>query len=138
VRLLSRLAAVAIAAFALAGCGASAEDSAEDFQGEERNVAQAVEDLQDAAGDRDGEEVCAALVTERLRNAISSSSREPCPEALDELLGDANEFELTVEDVAISGTTATVRVTSGTGDEERADRLRFERDGRTWRLDALG
>lgn len=135
------IAALAIAAaVAVGGCttSGSSEDSAGDFQGEQRRVAQVVEDLQDAARQRDGNEVCEQLLTQALRNDIQRASGESCASAIEDVLGDVDATELQVERVTISGQTAQAVVRGEAGDDERTDTLSLRRERRGWRIAGLG
>lgn len=126
------------AAVGLAGCTAqSSKDSAEDFQGEERRVAEVIEDLQDAARKRDGDEVCKTLLAESLVRSITQASGEACAEAMDDALGDVDATELQVEKISIQGQDATATVRGEAGDDERTDTMTLRRQGRQWRIAGL-
>lgn len=132
-----RLLVPAVLLAALAGCGGAQQDTAEDFEGEQRVVAVAVEDLEDAGSEGDAQAICEDLLADelvaRLRQAGSS-----CPRAVDEALEDADDFALAVEAVRVRGDAATVRVTSGSGNDEETDTLRLVKDGRQWKIASLG
>ena len=131
-RTLVRLLPLALAA-ALAGCG-QAPTSANDFKGADKAVAQTIEDLQSNAQgrkpvgdlprralDRAGEQ--AEDVGQRLRGEI------------EKLTGDADDFELEVTDVTVTGNTATARSRRAGRDDKNAvdDVLARQEDG-DWRL----
>lgn len=120
----------------LAACGAAPRDSAEDFSGEERAVASTVEDLESAARDNDSEAVCTKLLAESLVSTLKQQGTN-CATAVKDAFRDADALELTVEDVTINGSRATAEVTSGTGDNEKTDRLELEKAGADWRISSL-
>jgi hypothetical protein len=126
---------VAAAALALGGCGAAS--SAGKFEGEEETVATVVEDLQ-----RDGERgeagrICDGLLTEALQERVKAGGSS-CASELDKALEDADTFDLEVEDVSVSGTTATAKV-KGTDESDGVLRtLELEKVGDDWRIDSFG
>ena len=123
-------------ALSLAGCGAEARDSAEEFTGAERAVAAAVEDLESAARDDDSEAVCTKLLAETLLTKLEQRGTT-CETAVDDAFDDADSVDITVDDVTISGDTASARVTSGTGANKKTDTLELEKVGAGWRISSL-
>ncbi|HEV2777114.1 MAG TPA: hypothetical protein VGV90_16105 [Solirubrobacteraceae bacterium] len=123
-------------ALGLAACGAEPRDSAQDFAGDERAVAAAVEDLESAARDNDTEAVCTKLFAQRLLSTLEQGGTD-CAEAVEDAFQDADAMEITVDEVTISGDTARATVTSGTGDNEKTDTLELEKVGATWRISSL-
>jgi predicted lipid-binding transport protein (Tim44 family) len=123
----------------LTACGASNKDSAKDFQGEQRRVAQAVEDLQKAASKRDRAKICNELLAPALVDQISKASKNSCDEALKDPLADADSFELEVQRVTIDGDKATAVVKSDAkGDHDRVDTLQLQKFGNAWKIATLG
>jgi hypothetical protein len=125
-----------VLALTLAACGAAPRDSAKEFQGDERAVAAAVEDLESAARDDDSEAVCTKLLAQRLLATITENGKN-CATAVKDAFQDADAMELTVDDVTIRGATASAKVTSGTGAKKRTDTLELEKVGATWRITSL-
>jgi hypothetical protein len=134
-RLVALLAALP---FALGACGQAAQNSAGDFQGEQKNVAQTVEDLQSFARKGDTAKICSQLLAPNLVNAIKSSSKKTCDQALKDAISDADAFELQVQKVTITGDQATATVKSEGGAKDRTDTLQFVRDGSAWKISSLG
>jgi hypothetical protein len=132
----ARLAVPLVLAALAAGCGASAS-SAGDFQGEERRVADVVEKLQSAGESGDAAEICSEVLASDLREEMQAAGVD-CEQELDKAIQDADDFELEVEDVTITGDTATARVRGREGDEETVRTFEFEREGREWRATSLG
>lgn len=132
------LLAALLAAAALGGCAASEEDSSTDFQGDQKLVANVVEDLQDAGAEQDADAVC-QLLTEDLIAKIRATAggRATCAEAVDDAIQDADAFDLDVKSVKITGTTATAVVESQDNDKDVRDTLAFAKDGPRWKISAL-
>ena len=134
-----RLVALLVAApLALGACGQTNKDSAGDFQGEQKAVAQAVEDLQTASRKHDESRICGDLLAPALVARIKSASKDSCEQALKDTLQDADAFELQVKKVAVDGTSATATVTSDTGTKDRTDTLTLQKAGGAWKIATLG
>jgi uncharacterized lipoprotein YmbA len=56
----------ALAALLLVGCGAGTESSTEAFSGEDKRVAQVIEDLQTAGANGEAEEICSRILSAQL------------------------------------------------------------------------
>jgi hypothetical protein len=125
-----------VLALVLSACGATPRDSARDFSGAKRGVASTVEDLEDAARKDDPGRLCTTLLTDGLLTALKKQGTN-CVTATKQAFKDADSLDLTVDEVTISGNTATAKVTSGTGSKEKTDTLELERDGTTWKVSAL-
>ena len=115
-----------------AGCGSTSDDSASDFQGEEQKVAEVVEDLEEAATDDEPKRICEGLLAKEVADGIEGG----CEKAVEKAIDDADTFKLTVEDVAIKGSTATVRVETG-DDEEAIEEITLVKEGDGWRISRL-
>jgi hypothetical protein len=124
-------------ALTLSACGAAApRDSAEDFSGDERAVAAAVEGIEEAARENDSDRLCTKLLAEQLLAAVKREGTN-CVTAVKDAFKDASSKDLTVDDVSISGDSATVEVTSGAGSKEKTDTLELEKAGANWRISGL-
>jgi ketosteroid isomerase-like protein len=136
-----RMTAVALlGAAVLSGCASTTKSSATKFTGESKAVAQAVEDLQSAGKKKDATRICddllATPVVARLK--ASPGAKNDCSNALSDSLDDADTFDMTVQKVAISGTTATATVKSEAGKKDPVDTLTFVKEGQNWKLSAIG
>ncbi|MCW2984620.1 MAG: nuclear transport factor 2 family protein [Conexibacter sp.] len=134
-RILALLAALPLV---LSACGQSAKDSAGDFQGDQKAVAQTVEDLQSAGRKADTGKICGDLLAPALVAKIKQASNGTCDKVLKDALSDADSFELQVKKVAISGNTATATVESDGGSKKRTDTLQLVKDGGAWKIATLG
>jgi hypothetical protein len=122
---------------ALAGCG-QAQSSADDFEGAEKAVADKVEELQTAAQNRKPEDICSEVLARSLVERLRTTDGD-CVDEMEKIAGDADDFELDVTDVAITGTRATARVEAQRGDRDDAvTSFAFAREDGEWRLTDLG
>jgi hypothetical protein len=118
------------------GCGASSS-SADDFEGEEKLVADVVEKLQSAGETGNAAEICNEVLARQLRDQIQEAGAS-CESELDKAIDDADDYELEVEAVTISGNSATAKVKGRDRGEERVRDFEFVREGRNWRATSLG
>ncbi len=126
---------------ALAGCGASSstsEDSSGDFQGQQRLVANAVEDLEAAAGDGDEAKLCRELLASELVQRLASAADGDCGRAVTRALDNTDAVGLTVRSVRIDGQRATATVTQETGDRDRRTTIGLVKQRGGWKVAALG
>lgn len=133
---------VILAALALAGCagGSGGEDSSGKFEGEQKLVANTVEDLETAADDRDGAKVCRDLIAAELQQRISRSAQgTACSRAVDDAIEDADATDLEVRSVVVRGTSATAVVRADLGDDRSEDRtMSLVKQGGRWKISDLG
>jgi hypothetical protein len=127
-----------VAAALLAGCGAqqSTSDSTDKFQGQQRLVATAVEDLQSAATDENEDKICRDILSRALAGRLASAGNG-CPAAIHTAIRDADTVDLTVSSVRVTGDRATAQVTSKTGQKDRRYALQLVRERGAWRIDSL-
>src|SRR5215211_2959199 len=135
-RPLLRLLPLLLAA-AVAGCGQAAS-SAGDFKGGEKDVAEVIEELQTAAQSRKPEDICSDVLSRKLADRLKTADGD-CVDTMEKVAGDADDFELDVTDVTITGTTATAEVEARRGDSENATTtFALAREDGKWRLTDLG
>jgi hypothetical protein len=119
----------------LAGCGAQAQPSSvERFQGDERAVAQKVEDLQEAGERRRPEDICAEILAKSLVTQLEAAGAD-CAQEMTKAIEDADDFELDVQEVEVDGTTATATVRRG--DDGPTETMEFTQEGGQWRATSL-
>ncbi len=122
---------------ALAGCG-QASTSASDFKGAKKDVAETIEQLQSSAQSRKPEDICSEVLARGLVDKLKTSGSD-CVDEMEKVIGDADDFELDVTAVTISGATATARVKALRGDKEGAvTTFALAREDGKWRLTDLG
>ncbi len=138
-RIVTAAAALALGALG-AGCGRSEPDSSSKFRGEEKLVANTIEDLQTAGRKRDGARICNELLAAGVVEAIQQAAGpKKCAARVEDSLGDADTFELTVRSVTVKGNTATAAVASDDGDDkDRIDTMTLAKEGKRWKITALG
>ena len=122
----------------LAGCG-QAQTSANEFQGDEKAVAQTIEDLQAAAQSR---KPARDLLRHPRRATLADELKTTgtdCVREMEQVTSDADDFELEVKDVTVTGTTATATVTARKGGKDDAETtFALSREDGDWRLTDLG
>jgi hypothetical protein len=123
-------------ALVLSACGAAPRDSAKDFSGAKRDVAATVENVEDAARKNQADDLCTKLLSDSLLAALKKKGMN-CLTAVKEAFKDADSLDLTVDDVSISGATATAEVTSQVGSNKKTDTLEFEKVGATWKISSM-
>jgi 1-aminocyclopropane-1-carboxylate deaminase/D-cysteine desulfhydrase-like pyridoxal-dependent ACC family enzyme len=124
-----------VVAVAAAGCGVQSS-SATKFKGDAADVAQVVEDIQ-TAGERQDESKMCALLTESLRSEVSATG-STCAKEMEKAIKDADAFELEVQKVTVTGTTASAVVKGEANDQDKVRTFTFAKEGRDWRASSFG
>ena len=135
-RVVIRLLPLALVA-ALSGCG-PAPSSTSSFKGNEKAVAQVIEDLQSDAQGRKPSAICSDVLSRALADKLKSAGND-CAGEMEKITGDADDFELKVTDVTITGNSATAKVEARRGSDKKATTTyTLVREGNDWRLNDLG
>ena len=122
---------------AIAGCGQPAS-SASDFKGAKKDVADTIEQLQTAAQNRKPEDICSDVLASGLVDKLKTAGHD-CVDEMETVTGDADDFELDVTAVTITGATATARVKARRGGKDDAvTSYTLAREDGDWRLTDLG
>jgi hypothetical protein len=132
------------AAALLAGCApqSGGDSNADDFQGAEKDVAEAVFDFRDAIAKRDEKEVCDSFFTSELRDEIERVGKaadrgDTCSDVIADSIQDIDATDIEITDVTVEGSTATVEYKTDLSEgEDPTDTLTLE-DDRGWRLSKL-
>jgi hypothetical protein len=129
----------AIVAVAVTGCAAqtTSNDSSGKFRGEQRLVANTVEDFESAASKGDQDQICRELLAKALV-AQYAEHGGTCEQAVDGALKDSDSFGLTVESVRIADAQATARVKADRGKKDVLRNLTLVKEGPGWRISAFG
>jgi hypothetical protein len=123
---------------AIAGCSQQAS-SAGDFKGAEKDVADTIEELQAAAQSRKPADICSEVLARALVDKVKTSGGGDCVDEMEKVVGDADDFELDVDAVTITGATATARVKSRRDGKDGAlTNYRLAREDGKWRLSDFG
>ena len=133
---MKRLLAI-LPALVLAGCGAAASEpsSVDKFQGEQRAVAQKVEDLQDAGANNEPARICRDILAKALVSQLEAAGAD-CTAEMQKAIEDADDYALEVTEVTVSGSTATATVRRG-DDDGPTQEMQFTREGDDWRATSL-
>ena len=122
------LAAACVAA--MSACGGEDGANAKRYEGDQKEVAAAIDDLQSAAREGDGEKICDDLFGKKLRADIAQQTGESCEARVKEQFA-AKETTLTVKQVRMRGEkSAVVNVT----DQEGSTSVLYLEDDDGWRL----
>jgi putative lumazine-binding protein len=129
---------VLLAAVLVAGCTtqSSNDDSTSKFRGDQRLVANTVEDFESAASKGDQDKVCRDLLAKALV-AQYAQRGGTCEKAVDAALKDTDSFDLTVERIAISGQEATATVKADRGKNDINQSMTLVKQGAGWRISAF-
>jgi hypothetical protein len=124
-----------IAALLLAGCAAqsSSNDDTSKFSGDQRLVANTVEDFQSAASKGDQDKICRDLLAKTLVQTYAQRAGT-CEKAVDATLKDTDSFDLTVEKVTINGTDAIANVKADRGKHDLNQVINLVKQGAGWRI----
>jgi hypothetical protein len=133
---LAVLAALAVTASGCTTSGSGSGSSSADFKGEQKLVANTIDDLESAASKGDQDQICATLLAHDLVDRLDA--RGGCRKLVDSALKDADTSNLTVRAVQIQGTTATARVEAETGAKDRVTTLRLVKQDGRWKIASLG
>lgn len=131
-----RLSILLVAGALVAGCGEAQSTSAGDFEGEERAVAEVVENLQDAGERKEAARICRDLLSADLQAQLRQAG-STCEREIERSIEDAEDFELVVEDVTVTGSTAQATVRRRAGEADRRTVFEFAKVGRSWRATSL-
>jgi ABC-type oligopeptide transport system substrate-binding subunit len=132
-----RAALVLVLASALAGCTQSGGTTTSGFKGEERNVADAIADFSTAAGKKEESKACTESLSKGLVERIAEGGKS-CPSELGKAFDDADASALKIDDVTVTGTTATADVFVDDRDKEIHRTFKLVDEDGDWRIDSFG
>lgn len=139
-------AAALVALLAVSGCaqgGTKSTSSSENYSGDEKLVANTIEDFQANATAQDGAKICSTQITPKLAKEITAkNSGASCAVAVTAGMKATDEADLTVTDVTIDPkdkNKATATVSAKTG-EKSSQKYSFtlERADKGWRISSFG
>lgn len=122
-------------ALPVAGCTQQTTAS-NDFTGDEKDVAQVVLDLSDDATRRKPAKVCDDVLSERLAKAVTGDSS--CIAQVKDAFDDADTNSIEVDDVTITGTTATADVHTKVDGPDVKRTFELVKEDGDWRIDSFG
>jgi hypothetical protein len=122
-----------LACVVAAGCGDDDGPNAKRFDGDSKDVAAVVDQLQEYARLDDGPKICSELLTPQLESYIGKSFDTSCEERVNEQLGNA-DTTITVRRLRVDGPLASATVTENNGN---VTGMAFvKRDGE-WRISRI-
>jgi hypothetical protein len=128
------LVSMVVPALALGGCTtAGTSSSSKKFTGADADVATAVSDLQKAGQRKDGAKICSELLAGKAVEELGGSGK--CADEVNKAVTDSDEFSLDVQDITVTGTTATAKVRQGKTGKTKL--VRFAKEGNSWKLTGL-
>jgi hypothetical protein len=130
---------LAAGALLAGGCGATTSSDEEDppvLRGEQRLVAETIEDLQEAATEGDEERICRELLAKDLAERLGGTGQD-CEPTVRDALENTDTTDLSVRAVQVSATTATARVKAERGDADRVTSVGLVKEGARWRISRL-
>jgi hypothetical protein len=120
---------------ALAGCGAaSSSNNAKDFKGDQKAVAQTIDDFGSAVRNNDEKKICTDLLA-RARVASLDATPQKCTGAVNDQLDAAGDTKLDVKAIRVTGNRATATVVSKVDGNDRTQTLSLVNENGSWRLD---
>jgi hypothetical protein len=129
--------AALLLALALAGCGASSTaNNAKDFKGDQKAVAQTIDDFGKAVRDNDQKTICTDLLARALVQRLDAS-RQKCTGAISDQLDAAGDTKLDVKTISVTGNRATASVVSKVDGKDRTQTLTLVNESGRWRLSGL-
>jgi hypothetical protein len=132
--------------FALLGagpCGGGGQSAdTDDFQGTDKDVAQAVYDFRDAVAKRDESKICDTYFTPDLKAKVAADGKaagrgDTCAKAIEDPIADIDATDIKVKSVDVTGTTATVTVTTDLSKGADASNTLKLVNERGWRISEL-
>jgi ABC-type oligopeptide transport system substrate-binding subunit len=131
-QLTTALCALALAG-GLAACGETASTS--NFKGESHNVAQTVSDFQSDSTAGNQKKLCQNDLASALTTRLQSTGG--CQAVLKEQLHEIDALNMTIESIAVNGTSATARVKSTYSGKSRITTLTLVKEGSRWKISGV-
>lgn len=122
-------------ALSVNACGSTVSTSG--FKGEAHAVAQRISDLQSDVSALNEQKICERDFSRAARARLSTAG-STCKQALKRQLASIDDYELTVEKIAVRGTTATARVRSTWAGKLSTNTLELVKERGGWRVEGVG
>jgi hypothetical protein len=129
------VAMVAVLALSLGACGTTETADQPDFNDQQQQVVEVVDNLAQAGRRGDADQICTDILAKRLIDELKAAGGE-CVTEMDRAIKDANDYDLQVRSVKITGDNATAQVRQG--DDGEVATFSFVREGGVWKASALG
>ena len=124
-----------VLAAGVAACGDTVSTSA--FKGEQQKVAQTVANLQSDATALEAKKICSEDLS-KARVAQLNAAPGGCKKAIEQQVKQIDNYDTTVEAVAIAGRTATAKVKSDYAGKKAIQTLTLVKEGGQWRVSGVG
>jgi Putative lumazine-binding len=129
------LTAVLLLALGLGACGSTVSTTG--FKGEAEAVAKRISSFQSDVTAANEQKVCNQDFAGAVRVRLNSGGGS-CQAAVKRQLGSIDDYEMTVEKIAVKGTDATAVVKSTWSGKPALAMMRLVKEGGGWRIAALG
>ena len=126
--------ALLVVVLSLTGCTQAEPTSVEQFKGAEAAVAQKVEDLEKAGKSGKPDDICSDILAKELVDQLKAGGTD-CETEMKKAIEDADDFDLEVLEVKVTGDTATARVRRG--DDGPTETMEFQLENKEWRATSL-
>jgi hypothetical protein len=127
--------AAALLALVLSACGAAPASQESRFTGDKAQIAKLVDDLAAAGTKHDADKICTQILAKQLVDELKSAGGN-CVSEMNRAITDASDYDLQVDDVKVTGTTATAKVRQGKS--KKTATFSFVKEKAGWRASALG
>ena len=128
--------ALVVLSFAVSACGAAPADQESKFKnGDQQAIAKLVDELASAGRAGNAEKICTEILARQLVDELKTAGGN-CETELKRAIDDANDYDLQVADVKVTGTTATATVRQG--ESKKTATFSFVKEKAGWRASALG
>jgi hypothetical protein len=124
-----------LAALALSACGSSSKTTTVKFAGAQKDVADVVDKLAAAGRRGDAKTICDDILAKQLLAELKTAGGD-CQTEMKNAIRDANDYDLQVRSVKVTGDNATAQVRQG--DKGAVATFTFVKEGGAWRASALG
>jgi hypothetical protein len=129
------IALLALAPLCLTACGETV--STGNFNGESKAVAQTIANFQNDVSTASESNICQKDLASALRAHLNSTG-SGCQEAIKNQLGQIDTFTLTIDSVAVKGSSATAKVSSTYSGKNTVTTLALVKEGAHWKISGSG
>jgi Putative lumazine-binding len=134
IKALTALTAALLSSVVLAACGGTVSTAS--FKGESNAVAKRISDFQTHVTAGEAQKLCSTDLSQAVRARLQTAGGS-CAQALKGQLDSLDDYELTVQSIALHGATATAVVKSTWAGKLRLNTLRLVKEAGAWRIAGL-
>src|SRR4051812_26319703 len=129
------LAVVLVLASTLSACGTVPRQDTKFKNSDQAQIAKLVDDLADAGRRGNAKKICTEILAKQLVDELKTAGGN-CVDEMDRAINDASDYDLQVDNVKVTGTTATAQVRQGK--TKKVATFAFIKEKGGWRASALG